>query len=205
MTLPNANKFLLQITVAGTSDPVVGRTLAVPHNVSFLTLHHAITACFGYSSIDLDNHNPKRRLPVFEIIDGDPFGCETFGELRRILTLWNKTDYVSKDKDAFLMEKFPVQRVFGSFEYRDDYMLYDYSGKFYHIIEFLGNTAQGADKEIFCVGAKGVTTRKGSQRGRSSWEVSLDEVQTRLKAVEDRRLQEQQRGQWKKEVSTVSD
>lgn len=200
-TNDSTRNFLLQITLLKTSSPVVTRLLSVQPTVTFLGLSHAIEASFGWSPENTIDQTGK--FPTFVVVNRKPFEAkeEILTDCLLELVPDGHGGDVNGEDDTYYPTQalVKVREIFQNFRFRDRLIEYDYDVGFTHVIQMLGCSANHTDGSIECLGGQGRTTQRTWNQGRtgpheishggpSTLDLDLDEVRSRLREVESKRL-----------------
>ena len=146
VNLQRPPNYILKITLVGTSEPTICRTLSVPCDYTFDDLHHAIQVAFGWTNTHLykfDIVSPRTGESVVSIEDQRdlPIGMDFDDD-------WPGTRQWSPDT--------PLTGVLGLRRFRDKKIiyLYDFGDHWEHEIEVVGRTTK-YEAAVTCMAGEG--------------------------------------------------
>lgn len=176
--------YLVLITLIGTSDPVVTRTLSVPISSTFEALHQCIAAAFGWKVPGVF----EEQTWTFFVLKEDPLPTELPSIDRPLLRLYDGA--CVDDRDDFRYTMVNVYGIFHDLRYRGKAMVYSTTGaNDLHLLKVIGRSSDPCTHQITCVGGQGripfvpwCTEIVDEERRNdwNSWDPGFDRIKARL-------------------------
>ena len=187
------SNFLIQITLLGSTKPVVSRVLSVPPLITFYELHEAIAASLDYQDGDASDGGVSPRFDVIE-----PSGTREI-----VLSLCPNADAFPDEEHVLDADETRVYKIFDGqegFRYCEKDFEYTYHepDRIRHTLVVLGRSDVDTYGKVECIGGQGSTalsdwtddaTSDGrEQSGPSGWKFDLAEIKSNLTLLQEKWL-----------------